>query len=309
MKQAICTISTQSHLFKSQALLKSVAKYSQVDLFCLVTDSERQLENYPFQTNVLTDLQSEQAQKIKGKYIGNHLRWALKPIYLKYLLEQGYEEVIYVDNDIFFYDSPDFLFEKLKTASFLLTPHFYKADPLKDQNWLEANYRVGLYNAGFIGANKNAISILDWWAECCLYNVKKAFWRGLFDDQKYLDLVPILFNDVAIIQHRGCNFAGWNSETSELKRSEDKQLMIENDKLIFIHFAALSMLEFSKEEHLANQEYVNYLKALKKFNPKFENRESKREKRNVKAYFYYLRWNVARAFEKKNLVSKNEGSH
>ena len=298
MKQAICTISTQSHLFKSQALLESVARYSDVDLFCLITDSEQQVEGNLFHTHTLSDLQSDLAKKIKKKYKGDSLRWALKSVYIQFLLEQGYEQVIYVDNDIFFYSSPDLLFEKLNTSSFLITPHFYKADPSKDQNWLEANFRVGLYNAGFIGANRNAIPILEWWANCCLYNVKKAFWRGLFDDQKYLDLIPILFDDVAIIKHRGCNFAGWNSQQSTLKRNIENQLTVNGDSLVFIHFTALSLLEFSKKEHAVNEELESYVKALKNINPNFDSKESKLDKRNLKAYFYYLRWNIARILER-----------
>lgn len=296
MKTALCTITTQSHLFISFALLESVSELHQTDLFCLITDTSETLEHSKIHFHRLKDLES--TAKVIKKYKGDKLRWSLKPIYLKYLLEQGYERVIYVDNDVFFYKSPQFLFDQLNASNFLLTPHFYKADARKDQNWLEANFRVGLFNAGFIGANKNAIPILDWWANCCLYNVKKAFWRGLFDDQKYLDLVPVLFDKVEIVKHRGCNFAGWNSRTSELKRNNDNELIVQNDQLIFIHFATLSMLEFSKKEHLANPEYEVYVKTLKKYNPTFENTISKREKRNVKAYFYYLRWNIARRFEK-----------
>ncbi len=299
MKQAICTISTQSHLFKSQALLESVASHSDVDLFCLLTDVDEQVMNNPFfQMNYLSDLQSDLAKKMKAKYKNDKLRWALKPVYIQFLIEQGYEKVIYVDNDVFFYASPDFLFEKLEKSSFLLTPHFYNANPTKEQNWLEANFRVGLYNAGFFGANQNAIPILEWWANCCFYNVKKAFWRGLFDDQKYLDLIPVLFDKVEIIKHRGCNFAGWNSKTCELSRDNENTLLINGKPLIFIHFAALSMLEFSKKEHLANPEYETYLNALKNIHPTFENSPSKMEKRNLKSYIYYLRWKITRFFEK-----------
>ncbi len=298
MNQAVCTISTQSHLFKSQALLDSIANHSNADLFCLITDAKQSILEQSFQTHVLSDLQSDLAIKLKEKYQGDRLRWAMKSMYIQLLLESGYDQVIYVDNDIFFYDSPDFLFEKLNSANFLLTPHFYESNTGQNQNWLEANFRVGLYNAGFIGANKNSIPILNWWAECCLYNVKKAFWRGLFDDQKYLDLIPILFDNVEIIKHRGCNFAGWNSQSNQLSRNSNLHLLIQNDPLVFIHFAAFSMMEFSKEEHLANKEFEIYLKALKKINANFENKSNKLEKRNLNSFFYYLRWNVARLFEK-----------
>lgn len=303
MKTAICTISTKSHLFKSYALLESVKKYSNADLFCLTTDSDDDLELECINHSVMDSLNSLQAEKIKQRYKNNSdkLRWALKPVYLKYLIERGYDKVIYVDNDIFFYSPPDFLFEKLETASFLLTPHFYKADPHKEQNWLEANFRVGLYNAGFIGAGKDAIHILDWWIDCCTYNIKKAYWRGLFDDQKYLDLIPVLFDHIEIIKHRGCNFAGWNEEDAIVQKTEQNELFINNAPLIFIHFAQLSIERFSQTESTIHDAFNAYLSQLQKHKPGFIFHSKKRNLSSFSTYFYYLRWKFVRLFESKLL--------
>ncbi len=297
MKKALCTISTKSHLYKSKALLESVLLYSKSDLFCLFTDTNFVEDVSQIKYHFASELNSKLAIKIKEMYKGDKLRWALKPIFTKHLLENGYDEVIYVDNDIFFYSSPDFLFEKLKQSSFLLTPHFYKSKPIKDQNWLEANFRVGLYNAGFFGANKNAIPILDWWSECCLYNVKKSYWRGLYDDQKYLDIVPVIFDNVQVVKNRGCNFAGWNSD-EVLIEEKDNKLQINDDELVFIHFAQLSMERFSKTESQVYPYYQKYLKALVKHNPNFEFKGEKRTLSAISTYFYYLRWNLVRLFEK-----------
>ena len=298
MKTAVCTISTQSHLFKSRTTLNSVKTFLDVDLFCLLTDTSDHGEKNEVAFTNLSDLTSEAAKGIIKKYNGDKLRWALKPIYTLFLLEKGYDAVIYVDNDIYFHSSPNFLFEKLKTSSFLLTPHFYKSNHKKDQNWLEANYRVGLYNAGFFGVNKSAIPILDWWAGCCLYNVKKAYWRGLYDDQKYLDLVPVIFDRVEIVKHRGCNFAGWNSDEVVIEE-RNNQLHIKGDHLVFIHYAQLSMERFSNIQSPVYNYYIDYLETLKKYNPNFEFQVKKRNLLAISTYFYYLRWKLNRLFEKK----------
>lgn len=297
MKAAFCTISTKSHLFKSKALLNSISSYSEVRLFCLITDGNENIEE---QENIHFDnlevLQSNIAVKIKNKYKGDSLRWALKPIYLKHLLMQGFDEVIYCDNDIYFYNSPNFIFDDLTKHSFILTPHFYKANPFKEQNWLEANFRVGLYNAGFIGVNSKGTDILDWWANCCLYNIKKSYWRGLYDDQKYLDLIPILFKNVKILKHRGCNVAGWNQEETTVEKQKNA-MKINGDPLVFIHFAALSMELFSNPQNPLHEEWCQYIEALKKEKNDFKYIINKFQKNTMSAYFYYLRWLIVRKLE------------
>lgn len=300
-KRCVCTISTRSHLFKSLALAESLSSFG-FSTFILVIDDVFSSDDEQLKSNklvTLDKLNDKLAIRIIKKYKNypDKLRWALKPMFVKHLLENGYEQVIYADNDIFFYSSPDFLFEKLKKASFLLTPHFYKATSDKGQNWLEANYRVGLYNAGFFGANKDALPILDWWANCCLYNVKKAYWRGLYDDQKYLDLVPVIFDNVDIVKNRGCNFAGWNCDEVLIEEKENL-LFINNEQLVFIHFAQLSMERFSDDKSPIYLRYQEYLIALQKQNSSFDFNGKKRSLSAFSTYFYYLRWKCSRLFEK-----------
>lgn len=237
MKTAFCTISTQSHVFKSNAMLESVKRHTQTDLFCLITDEiTDEIERDGIHWQGLNVLNGLHAKSIIERYTGNALRWACKPLYIEYLLKQGYDAVIYGDNDLYFYASADFLFEKLQTSDVLLTPHFYPVDYEKNQDQLEANFRVGLFNAGFIGVNKNALTAMNWWAGCCKYNVKQAAHRGLFDDQKYLDLFPILFDRVEILKHRGCNVAAWNVETSPRSLKDGHVYLNDEFPLIFTHY-------------------------------------------------------------------------
>jgi hypothetical protein len=292
MKTAICTISTRSHIFKSKTLYKSVLPFFEGDFFCLISDSKAEKWGNDANIHNLEILQSEIAVSIIKKYKGDKLRWALKPVYLKYLLQKGYDKVIYVDNDVFFFQSPNYLFEKLNKSSVLLTPHFYPTNPKNNQNWLEANFRIGIYNAGFIGVNQKAIPFLDWWGDCCLYNLKKSFWRGLFDDQKYLDLVPIIFEDVNIIKDSGCNLAGWNDEY-RMKKLGDANL----NTVVFVHFADITLQRFSVIDSPFYLLYLEYIKEIKKINPFFIEHFRKFSVRNFLAYFYYLIWKLARKFD------------
>lgn len=216
----------------------------------------------------------------------------MKPVFLKQLLGTA-EKVIYVDNDIYFFSDPVSLFDKLDTNQALLTPHFYASDPVKEQNWLEANFRVGLYNAGFFGASKDATALLDWWAKCCLYAIKKSFWRGLFDDQKYLDLLPVIFEKVGLLKHKGCNVAGWNYKNYAVTR-HNKSFFLNGDPLVFIHFAELSMIEFSKSGNPLLDPYNQYTGALNVHKPGFVFRKNMLNAYHFKAYFYYLKWRLLR---------------
>lgn len=280
-----CTISTESHLFKCFALAESIQKFGG-ELRVLLVDTNRvkSTDNIPtnIQFNYLDKISFESIVRTKKTYKKDKLRWALKPAYLLYLLNE-IEEVIYVDNDVFFYNEFNFLFEELQHYNLLLTPHFYPSSPQKDQTWLEANFRLGLYNAGFVGANKKAKEALEWWSDCCLYEMKQSYWRGLFDDQKYLDLFPVLFDKVNIVKNRGCNFAGWNDQN-----------MITEKEIVFIHFNhhTLSRFQISSSPHF--NFFTQYLSLLEKYYPNFKLKEKQFDKFKVKNALYFLRWKLAR---------------
>lgn len=297
---SFCTISTHSHLFKAFALADSIAPFKGV-LSILIIDKDGDLEEKPENATIfyLSDLKDNIGIRLIDKYKNNKdkLRWALKPVFLKYLLKE-FNAVVYVDNDIYFYNNPKILFDLLDTNSILLTPHFYDSNPNKNQNWLEANFKVGLYNAGFIGVSTNANKALQWWSECCLYNIKKSYWRGLFDDQKYLDLVPILFDDVMVLKHKGLNLAGWNYLFYKLDRKENNIVEVEHKyPLIFIHFAETSMIHFAKSDNFFNPEYLTYTATLLKYNSAFINKRNYLKSYTLSVYINFIKWKISRLLE------------
>lgn len=269
-----CTVSTANHLYKTFALAESLEQGSLFTLHVLVTDSNRE---YKFPNCVfykLTDTENfGSAVQVISKYKTNadKLRWCMKPVFMQFLLDKHVGKIIYLDNDLFFYHDYNFLFDLLNAHSILLTPHYYKNNPNKEQNWFEANFRVGLYNAGFVGASKNAIKTLRWWADSCLYRCEKNAFRGLFDDQKYLDLVPVMDENAHVLRHKGCNVAGWNQELC-LRSILKGEVMIDGKfPIVFVHFNATTIREIlNGSDNLLLAHFEKYFAALKKHKPELK---------------------------------------
>ncbi|MCB9256432.1 MAG: hypothetical protein H6579_04825 [Chitinophagales bacterium] len=261
MSYTFCTISSFSHLYKSFALADSLAPWGG-HLNILLVDGKTDVGQVPKNVSFFTldQLDGELTKKIIEKYKkeSDKLRWSLKSVFLLFLLEKN-EQAIYVDNDIHFFGDFRFLFEELAKHPILLTAHNYPRDPEKNQNWLEANFRVGLYNAGFVACNQKAKPSLIWWAKACLYRCEKNYWRGLFDDQKYLDLFPVIEPQTKVLTHLGCNVAEWNSELCYKTEIEGKFFINQKYPLIFYHFNFYSLKILGRNHPL----FSSYFEALK----------------------------------------------
>ena len=125
-----CTITTYSHLYKVYALADSLENIRyDFELNVLVIDSNAELNFKNCNFLKLADVSSQPAAAdIIRKYYLNKdkLRWSLKPVLMKYLLQTRSDELIYLDNDLFFFNDYTFLFSLLKDHSFILTPHYIK---------------------------------------------------------------------------------------------------------------------------------------------------------------------------------------
>ena len=165
---------------------------------------------------------------------------------------------------------------------------------------MEANLRVGLYNGGFVGAGKKGIPALEWWAKCCIYNIKKSYRRGLFDDQKYLDLLPVLFENIHVLKHKGCNVAGWNIETSPRSLNEENKLILDRKwPLVFVHFNYYTIQAIvQKKDLLLETNWEEYLQLLLARNPQYNyQKEIRSVSRDMLLYFDYIRYRTARLGE------------
>lgn len=270
--QTFCTIITAGHLPFAKVLHRSIVKQAPgSQLQVLVVNDNTIASSGETIIHTLTSLENQPLFKeIEKKYAHtdpDHFRWALKPLFISYLLSKGFEKVIFADPDLFFVNDPSFLFSELDQHNIILTPHWANTDPVANEDSLFAVLRGGLFNAGFIGASAKGKEAIDWWAGMCHYKMEKRKELGLYDDQKYLDLMQVQFPGVEIIRHRGCNLASWNIDTCKRSTANGKLVINGEFEPVFIHFAKDTIVNIiNKNDELLRPFLDEYIEELKKEN-------------------------------------------
>jgi len=147
------------------------------------------------------------------------------------------EPLTYLDADLWFFSSPEPLFDELSGSSVTMVAHRFP-DRLRS---LESH---GVYNVGWLSFadDANARACLAWWSERCLEWCYDRVEPGRFADQKYLDEWPRRFAGVRPIEHRGANVAPWNVETTPIARADGGGITAGGAPLLFYHFAAFKRL-------------------------------------------------------------------
>ena len=143
-KHTFCTIITADYYPYAQALLHSVRKFNNsIQFNILISDVSEVafLKENKKEENVFFHFTNEVCHKGISKDIftkyqttdQDAFRWSMKSVFVNYLIrEKGYDKVICVDCDIFFFNDYMFLFELLNDNNFLLSPHWRPSDPFLD---------------------------------------------------------------------------------------------------------------------------------------------------------------------------------
>jgi hypothetical protein len=145
--------------------------------------------------------------------------------------EPDAEWVTYLDSDLFFFASPEPIYDEMKDASFGIIPHHFTRR-LADMQ------RFGTYNVGWVSVRncEEGIAALRWWRERCIEWCYDYVDGDRFADQRYLDRLPGLFPNVRVIENLGANLAPWNLAERQLEW-RDGALMIDGQyRLLFFHF-------------------------------------------------------------------------
>lgn len=252
MKTAVFTIASRNYFAFVRTLMSSLEETNpEWDRFVAVADEiTDSFSNRPrnFDLISLEEIDLPDYKKMLFRYTILEFNTAIKPFVFKELLnKKGYDRVIYFDPDIYVYerlDEIEALFARGKHI--ILTPHFtglWKDDKKPDEI---AIMQAGTYNLGFLAvANcENTRCLLDWWADKLEYQCVILFEKGIFVDQKWMDLVPGLFSNVAILRHEGYNVAYWNLSHRKADKKSN-QYYFNNQILKFFHFSGLNPKDVS----------------------------------------------------------------
>ena len=157
------------------------------------------------------------------------------PAWLRYVRDQepAADWVTYLDSDLFFYSSPETIYDELGDAAVALVPHRYTKK-------LTRLHEYGTYNVAWVGVRNDpeGRSVIDWWRQRCIEWCHDFVQDDRFADQKYLDAFPGLSSRVKVIQHVGADVAPWNIGNYRVACT-DRQVTVSDQPLIFFHFQGL----------------------------------------------------------------------
>lgn len=163
---------------------------------------------------------------------------AVKPRFMIYLTERypEHNKFVYLDPDVLVYSEFEELENVLDRESIVLCPHLLRPGNIDMEI---SSLAHGSYNLGFLAISRsdNSRVFLQWWADRLFLFCYDDKSRGIFTDQKWIDLAPS-FYDVHILKHHGYDFATWSLLGSDL-RSTDSGYVVNGDPLRFIHFSGL----------------------------------------------------------------------
>jgi len=143
----------------------------------------------------------------------------------------------YLDADLFFFSSPEPIYQELGEDSILIVGHRFPER-------LRHLEKFGIYNVGLLAFRNDLYGreCLRWWRKRCLEWCYDRVEEGRFADQKYLDEWPSRFRSVVVLQHKGAGLAPWNLADRRMRVSNE-QLTVDNGRLVFFHFHGLKELK------------------------------------------------------------------
>jgi len=240
------TIASKNYLHFALSLIKSV-KAHEPDLNCYVCLCDRldglNTADFPFRLITIEDLKISGIDEFIFQYNILELNTAIKPFVFQWLFENaGYEKVIYFDPDIYIYDTLDEMIQLLDRHQVLLTPHLTNClDDNRHPSELSL-LQSGTYNLGYLGLRNTSESkkLLEWWQLKMLHDCIVDIPHGLFVDQKWMDMVPGMYEGVHIYRHPGWNVAYWNLNHRHVTKKKGHYL-VNGVPLVFFHFSGVSL--------------------------------------------------------------------
>jgi glycosyltransferase involved in cell wall biosynthesis len=243
MHTAVFSIVSPNYWHYARVLMASVRQHHpEWDRFVLVVGETpaAKSDDEPFTTVPLEALPLPNPLQFRFRYTLLELNTAVKPWMFELLFGRGYDRVVYLDPDIYVY-SPLAELESLPPETFLaLTPHltgFIEGDDHPSERTI---LQAGVYNLGFLAVSRRPAlpRFLAWWQEKLELQCVVDVARGLFVDQKWMDLTPGLFPDVAILRHEGYNVAYWNLGQRTVAEVNGSAT-VNGQPLRFFHFSGL----------------------------------------------------------------------
>lgn len=239
---SFCTIIAGNYIPQAMVLVDSLREFHpESNIYILFADLDvRSLPREKiYQSVSYEQISIKDNLRRSFKYNVTEYCTSLKATFLKFLFQNGNDRVVYLDPDILVTNSLDKLNQYFENNDVLLTPHLDSPTPEdgKGPHFISM-LLTGIYNLGFIALKKtpNADAFLNWWEFQLETLSVDEQQRGLFTDQKLVDIAPSIFSGFYILKDTGYNAAPWNIHSRFLSCKNGVWLCNESP-LYFFHFS------------------------------------------------------------------------
>ncbi len=212
-----CTLFDSNYLSRGLALYHSLDKHCEnFHLFIFAFDNRtasilNKLELKKATVISLAEFEDDELLKVKPTRTIAEYCWTSTSSTILFVLEKyKVDSCTYLDADLYFYSSPETIFDELGDNSILITEHRYSPQYNKE-------VKSGKYCVQFIAFknDERGLIALRWWRERCLEWCYNRYEEGKFGDQLYLDDWTTRFEGVHVLQHPGGGLAAWNVQQYE----------------------------------------------------------------------------------------------
>lgn len=273
-EEQYCILLSKYRVYQGLALYYSLKKtMTKFKLYILCVDKEafefiKTMIEEDATAISLESLEDDYLYSLKQNRLLEEYCWTLKPVFIEYLLNSfsDIKRITYLDADLFFYSEPNKIFEDTNEYSVLLSSHDFS------RQYKSLERYCGVYNSGLIsfGNNAEGRACINWWKNRCYDLCSKQFSNNQFGDQKYLEHMPIEFENVMFIKAHGVNIAPWNHSKYVFSNKEDL-VLVNNEKLICYHFSGFKLmndleftLNFGNEKKPNSVLYKPYIQMINK---------------------------------------------
>lgn len=237
-------------------------------LFVIGKGTVRTLDNDVNVIYIADILEAKDLNQRLAYYLQVELTTSVRPQCFKFLFDEKYQIVLYLDPDLYIFrrmsEDDDLLDGEVNG---IVTPH--SLHPTKSNLEIGGDnvfLQCGIFNLGFL-ALKNTIEtmrMLAWWDEKLKWKCIVDWKNGYFVDQKWLEFLPVFFDGFHILKSPAYNLAPWNCEHYNIIADAAGNFFINdfNQPIAFIHYSGVKRAK-AHYAHMMDA-YNFYLLKLKK---------------------------------------------
>ena len=254
------TICAENYFAQAITMADSLKKTSHttIDIDIWVLDNSRPLFESSNFNVINTQKHIPHFESLALRYNVLELSTALKPyIFMHYITKHQRDDfIIYLDPDLYFLgDITKIISGALEASDYALTPHIKSPIPKDGKRPSDKDILAsGTFNLGFLALKLNKTTtrplqdMIAWWASW----LEKECWsdpqRGVFTDQKWINLAITMWQSYTTINDDGLNVAYWNLHERRIIYT-DGVFRVNDTPLVFFHFSGFIPQEMRLSKH------------------------------------------------------------